>query len=203
MFSLSGKSENQIPCFPRVAATLIILRRLYLLTVKWKQKTDELTNRIILTVRWNIMSLRVLLGLSKQQLPPANVVCEGYVFTGVCLSTGGGGLQAHTQGESWGGSGRGRGLQAPTPWGGVCSRGCMEAPPVTATAVGYKHPTGMHSWFDYLLMQIKFFQTDWTMTIYRDVLHWVTPPLVHPAFLHYFSSNEVNESALTRVRRII
>ena len=24
-------------------------------------------------------------------LPPANVVCEGYVFTGVCLSTGGGG----------------------------------------------------------------------------------------------------------------
>ena len=26
-----------------------------------------------------------------QLLPPANVVCEGYVFTGVCLSTGGGG----------------------------------------------------------------------------------------------------------------
>ena len=25
-------------------------------------------------------------------LPPANVVCEGYVFTGVCLSTGGGGI---------------------------------------------------------------------------------------------------------------
>ena len=25
-------------------------------------------------------------------LPPANEVCEGYVFTGVCLSTGGGGL---------------------------------------------------------------------------------------------------------------
>ena len=25
-------------------------------------------------------------------LPPANVVCEGYVFTGVCLSTVGGGL---------------------------------------------------------------------------------------------------------------
>ena len=23
-------------------------------------------------------------------LPPANEVCEGYVFTGVCLSTGGG-----------------------------------------------------------------------------------------------------------------
>ena len=25
-------------------------------------------------------------------LPPANEVCKGYVFTGVCLSTGGGGL---------------------------------------------------------------------------------------------------------------
>ena len=25
-------------------------------------------------------------------LPPANVVCEGYVFTGVCLSTAGGGV---------------------------------------------------------------------------------------------------------------
>ena len=25
-------------------------------------------------------------------LPPANVVCEGYVFTGVCLSTGGVGI---------------------------------------------------------------------------------------------------------------
>ena len=26
-------------------------------------------------------------------LPPANVVCEGYVFTGVCLSTGGRGME--------------------------------------------------------------------------------------------------------------
>ena len=65
-------------------------------------------------------------------LPPANVVCEGYVFTGVCLSTGGGtipaciaggipaclaaglggipaclaGFQAHTQGGSLGESGQ-------------------------------------------------------------------------------------------------
>ena len=35
-------------------------------------------------------------------LPPANVVCEGYVFTGVCLSTGG----------AW-------------SWGGSWSRGCL------------------------------------------------------------------------------
>ena len=27
--------------------------------------------------------------LPPRLLPPANVVCEGYVFTGVCLSTGG------------------------------------------------------------------------------------------------------------------
>ena len=33
-------------------------------------------------------------------LPPANEVCEGYVFTRICLSVyrGKGGLQAHTQG---------------------------------------------------------------------------------------------------------
>ena len=28
-------------------------------------------------------------GVNLEFLPPANVVCEGYVFTGVCLSTGG------------------------------------------------------------------------------------------------------------------
>ena len=33
-------------------------------------------------------------------LPPANVVCEGYVFTGVCLSTGGSpGKEAPLQGD--------------------------------------------------------------------------------------------------------
>ena len=32
-------------------------------------------------------------------LPPANEVCEGYVFTGVCLSTPGGGVR----GFIWGG----------------------------------------------------------------------------------------------------
>ena len=38
-------------------------------------------------------------------LPPANEVCEGYVFTGVCLSTGGhawhvaGGM--HGRGHAW------------------------------------------------------------------------------------------------------
>ena len=62
-------------------------------------------------------------------LPPANEVWEGYVFTGVCLSTGGvvsqhalqvsGGVpKAHTQEGSWGvwpG-----GVSRPTPRWGVC-----------------------------------------------------------------------------------
>ena len=34
-------------------------------------------------------------------LPPANEVCEGYVFTGVCLSTGGGGRAWWQGGHAW------------------------------------------------------------------------------------------------------
>ena len=40
-------------------------------------------------------------------LPPANELCKGYVFTGVCLSTG------HVHGK--GGMGH--------AWGGMCGRG--------------------------------------------------------------------------------
>ena len=63
--------------------------------------------------------------------------------------SGQGGLQAHTQGGSWGGSSLG-GFSRPTPGGpapraGVCSRGCGDPPPVTVTAAGGTHPTGMHS----------------------------------------------------------
>ena len=54
-------------------------------------------------------------------------------FRGICQ----GGLQAHTQGGSLGGSGPG-----PQPKGqGGCSRGVVETPPVTATAAGGTHPT--------------------------------------------------------------
>ena len=34
-------------------------------------------------------------------LPPANEVCEGYVFTGVCLSTLGGGMHGFIWGGVW------------------------------------------------------------------------------------------------------
>ena len=37
------------------------------------------------------MFISSLLFISSLFLPPANEVCEGYVFIGVCLSTGGGG----------------------------------------------------------------------------------------------------------------
>ena len=44
----------------------------------------------------NLFDFSISLGF-RFLLPPANVVCEGYVFTGVCLSTGGSGS------PSWGG----------------------------------------------------------------------------------------------------
>ena len=50
-------------------------------------------------------------------LPPANEVCEGYVFTGVCLSTG---------------------------WGGVCPIACWDIHPPLGT-IGTppgRHPPG-------------------------------------------------------------
>ena len=47
-----------------------------------------------------------------------------------------GGQQAHTQGGSWGGSGQG-----------------VWRPPVTATAAGGTHPTGMHSCFVNFLLK--------------------------------------------------
>ena len=49
---------------------------------------------------------------------------QGYMFTGVCLSTGG----------------------APASGGCLLPGGCLVAPP-TATTAGGTHPTGMHSCF--------------------------------------------------------
>ena len=49
-------------------------------------------------------------------LPPANEVCEGYVFTRVCHSVHKGGLQANTRGGA-DGSGLGGGSPGPHPGG--------------------------------------------------------------------------------------
>ena len=60
-------------------------------------------------------------------LPPANEVCEGYVFTRVCLSTGDGGLQAHSQGEF---EGSGWGVSRTTSGGqGVSQHALRQTPP--------------------------------------------------------------------------
>ena len=56
-------------------------------------------------------------------LPPSNEVCEGYVFTGVCLSTGAGG-------DAWQGGMHGRGHAL----GGMHGRGtCMAGHACTHT----------------------------------------------------------------------
>ena len=93
--------------------------------------------------------LESLLGLINDLfLPSANEVCEGYVFTGVCLSTGGG-VEAQAQG------GLPRGCVQAQAWEGVQTQAQggvypsmhwgKHPPQQTATAADGMHPTGMHS----------------------------------------------------------
>ena len=63
---------------------------------------------------------------STQLLPPANEVCEGYVFTGVCLSTGGGACMVAPGGHAWLLRGGMHGCSGGCAWllgGGM--RGCL------------------------------------------------------------------------------
>ena len=57
------------------------------------------------------------------------------------------GFQAHTQGRSLGGSGLGGGSEAHTKGGSWGGSGPGPPMPMTATAAGGTHPTGMHSCF--------------------------------------------------------
>ena len=98
-------------------------------------------------------------------LPPANEVCEGYVFTGVCLSTEGGGpgqvpprqvhppSQVHPQAGTHP-PGRYTPRQVPPP--GRCTPAWVGTPPTGtppwpqcmrgySQQAGGTHPTGMHS----------------------------------------------------------
>ena len=76
----------------------------------------------------------------KQFLPPANEVCEGYVFTGVCLSTGGmrGCSGGHAQllrgGRAW---------LLPRGACMVAPGGCVVTPGGGACVVA---PGGVHAW---------------------------------------------------------
>ena len=54
-----------------------------------------------------------------------------------------GGLQAHTEGGSWGDLAR-VGVSRPIPRGGLSQHALRQTPP-TATAAGGTHPTGIHS----------------------------------------------------------
>ena len=96
--------------------------------------------------------------LCRQFLPPANEVCEGYVFTGVCLSTPGGACMV-----LFGGCGFIRGA-CMVLFGGGCVHGFIRGACVVLFGggtcvvfsvfldtmrygqwVGGTHPTGMHS----------------------------------------------------------
>ena len=105
-----------------------------------------------------------------QYLPPANQVCEVYVFTRVCYSVhrrGGGWsrLRSRVQvkgsgqvgclgphpGGRLGGSGWEGGFR-PTPGdGGVSQHALRQTPQQTTTAAGATHPTGMHSYLPIML----------------------------------------------------
>ena len=82
-----------------------------------------------------------------QYLPPANEVCKGYVFTGVCVSTGGGGGLC-PRGISVQGVSLSRGvsvLRVVSVQTAFCPGGVSvkETPLVRLRAHG-THPTGMH-----------------------------------------------------------
>ena len=91
-------------------------------------------------------------------LPPANEVCEGYVFTAVCLSMGGGAvvdLALCLRGASLsvGGSVRGVG---PCPEGGSLSRGSLSREvSVRKTPPGQRPPYG-NKWAVHILLECIF-----------------------------------------------
>ena len=124
-------------------------------------------------------SLSPLISMKEILLPPANEVCEGYVFTGVCLSTGEGGMHGCSWGacmvapggHAWllGGAWLLTGGCVVAPGGvyGCLGGACMVAPWGCAwllggACMGYDnirrygqwagstHPTGMHSCFSFM-----------------------------------------------------
>ena len=100
-------------------------------------------------------------------LPPAKEVCGGYVFTGVCLSTG---VACVVEGGVWCGTGCAwweacmpRGMH-----GGVCvwwgGGGCVEGEMATTPADG-THPTGMHSCLKYFSTWYRRLNLDWKQPV--------------------------------------
>ena len=110
--------------------------------VLWLVTKGLFTRKVTVTVsvkdtELNIMSMPKD-KMGRTYLPPAKEVCEGYVFTRVCLSTGGACMAG---GRAWQGGHRWQGIVhggGHVWWGGVCGRGaCM---------VGGVHGRRGHAW---------------------------------------------------------
>ena len=142
-------------------------------SILWKGLSSVVSELTNLPVRKLRLLIRTIFGTHfLYLLPPANEVCEGYVFTHMCQSfcSGGGipaclagGILACLAGLQGGVSQHALQVSRPTPkgevegsgWGGLQAhtlvRGVYPSmhwgrpSPPTATAAGCTHPTGMHS----------------------------------------------------------
>ena len=149
------------------------------ITKMWYQWTHQMI------VHWS------LLGLLRSFLPPANKVCEGNVFTGVCLSPGGACMAG---GHVWqrGMHGRGCAWQGDVHGGGICDRrhswwGVCGGAGEMATAVGGTHPTGMHSCL--LLKMVYFCRGRITEQPLSSYISQVTFNALLSMFIMFLSSN--------------
>ena len=94
-------------------------------------------------------------GDSKPMLPPTNEVCEGYVFTGVCMSTGGVSAPLHA------------GIHPPGP----DPPRSRHPPPQDQISqcgrqVGGTHPTGIHTCFLLCLPRSLSRSWSWSRAVY-------------------------------------
>ena len=137
-------------------------------------------------------------------LPPANEVCEGYVFTpvchsvhrGECLGPGPGGRLGGLAGGGGGPGPHPGGVSRPRPGGvqaqaqgwcpgqgpGECIPACTEADtPLqqTATAAGGTHPTGMHSCLLILIADKKLYACKTAIDDFKTILNTIGGPQEH------------------------
>ena len=111
------------------------------------------TSQIVKLSSISVMKLSELFefvrGTQNRLLPPANEVCEGYVFTRVCQSF------CSQGGRAWPGGVCGGGMRSP---GGVHAGGaCAVCTPrgliirdTFGQCAGGTHPTGMHSCLSFI-----------------------------------------------------
>ena len=97
--------------------------------------------------------------MMKELIPPANKVFEGYVFTGVCLSIGGGGGSLH-------------------PGGRVCIRRGLDRPPPPIGYYGIRSTSGLYAfyWFAFSFTKLLdvFFLLQRVLKVKRRAEAWPT-----------------------------